>query len=418
MKQQTSLEFLMIAGAISVLILFAIMQYGTIINQYKGVPNVSLDNYSVPENPVYYQKPYLEASMPAVSSSGYQNELNLATYGCANGTISISLSSANITFSTYNLTERFYNVWTYQDGFAPSAGLNRARLTYKISCSGSVYNGSEEMSTVYSHAVGQLPYSAYLSGRNESIDYAAQKQEIMALGTSSHCTYENFFYSPYPIQDQCGTTDAWQYLVSTAACASNGGPGTETVCVNPEESGYNISTTSQYQTEYVYTVNLTIAGTYALNSRILSSSKKNPVYYDGQPAGNASVENVTSSQGNPNIVLISGLKTGYVNYTYVSEYDQAENNLDSLLAFYNSSDVSSSVYSEIQQVVSSYDNSETKLITESNNATQIKCTMESNSIMCPAEYPFYYVINATISPKYLSGNQVVSYEGSTIKVFD
>ncbi len=417
MKQQTSLEFLIIAGAIGTLILFTIMQYGTIINHYKGMPNVSLSNYSVPENPVYYQKPYLEATMPPVSSSGYQNELDLAAYGCSNGTVSISLSSANITFSTYNLTERFYNIWTYEDGFIPSAALNKALLAYKISCNGSVYNGSEEMSTSYLQSGTPLAYSAYLSKRNESIDYAAQKQEILALGSSSHCTYENFFYSPYPIQDQCGSADAWQYRVSTAACASNGGPGTETVCVNPEDSGYNISTASQYQAEYVYTVNLTIAGAYTFNSRISSSSKEDPVYYDGQRAGNASVENVTSAQSNPSIALISGLKTGYVNSTYVSEYNQAEVNLDSLLAFYNSSTVSSSAYSEIQQAISSYDHYETQLIGETNNSGQAKCTIEGNSIACPAEYPLYYVINATISPKYLVGNQTISYEGSAIRVF-
>ena len=38
MRQQTSLEFLIIASAIGVLVLFAIMQYGGIVKQYKTRP--------------------------------------------------------------------------------------------------------------------------------------------------------------------------------------------------------------------------------------------------------------------------------------------------------------------------------------------------------------------------------------------
>ena len=123
------------------LVLFSITQYGGIVRQYKNVSGVHPANYSIPENPVYYQKPFLEASIPMVSSPDYQNELAVAVYGCSNGTVSIFLNSTSIDFSSNNITQRFYNVWVYEDGFTPSIGLNKAHLTYEILCDGSSYNG-------------------------------------------------------------------------------------------------------------------------------------------------------------------------------------------------------------------------------------------------------------------------------------
>ena len=123
------------------LVLFSITQYGGIVRQYKNVSGVHPANYSRPENPVYYQKPFLEASIPMVSSPDYQNELAVAVYGCSNGTVSIFLNSTSIHSSLNNITQRFYNVWVYEDGFTPSIGLNKAHLTYEILCDGSSYNG-------------------------------------------------------------------------------------------------------------------------------------------------------------------------------------------------------------------------------------------------------------------------------------
>ena len=418
MRQQTSLEFLIIASAIGVLVLFAIMQYGGIVKQYKNAPGVLIDNYSAPENPVYYQKPFLEASIPAVSSPNYQNELAIAAYGCSNGTVSMSLNSTSVGFSVDSITQKFYNVWVYEDGFTPSVGLNNVHLTYEILCDGSLYNGSESLSTMYSQGGTQSLNCAYLSERNESISYGIQKQEVLSLTEFSHCTYEDFFYAPYPIQFQCGSANAWQYRVSSSLCSSNGGSLTETECIVPEETGYNISAINQYQTGYAYSANLTITGTYPLDSRISSADRENVVYYGGEAVGNATVENVSSEQTNPGIVLVYGQKTGYVNYTYMSGYDQARNNLYSLLAYYNSSEVSYDVASGIQQEVAAYNYSETQLISAANSVAQIECTVQNGSMTCPAKYPFYYMINATILPKYVYQNQTLSYEGSIIRVFN
>lgn len=415
MKQQTSLEFLIISGAISVLILFSIMQYGGIVRQYKNSPASISNNYSVPADPTYYQEPFLKASIPVLSFAGNQNELSLSAFGCSNGTISAYINSTTATFSTYNLTQNFYNVWTYEDSFVPSPGLNKVRLNYVLYCNGSKYNGSDELSTVSSQANMQTPYSAYISERNETIDYGSQHQEVLSLGGSAHCTYENFFYTPYSIQFQCGSMSAWQYQISSSICSSNGGSLTETVCVVPAPSGYNISM-NQHPSGYSYRANLTITGPYQLHSRISSLDKENPVYSGGHVVGNISVENVSSEQPNPQSVLILGQKTGYINYTYLSGYEQARNNLFSLLAYYNSSFVSPDIASQIQQEVAAYDFYESKLTAAANNSTPAHCSIQNESMACPAQYPLYYMMNMAISPRYVYQNQTISYEGSVIRV--
>lgn len=415
MKQQTSLEFLIIAGAIGILVLSSIMQYGWIVRQYKNLPASTSNNYSVPADPTYYQKPLIKASIPALSLPDNQNELSLSAFGCSNGTIFAYINSATATFSTYNLTQNFYNVWTYEDSFVPSPGLNNVRLNYVLDCNGSKYNGTDELSTVSPQANLQTTYSAYISGRNETIDYAVQKQQVFSLVGSAHCTYENFFYTPYPIQFQCGSISAWQYRILSSICSSNGGSPTETVCVVPGPSGYNIST-SQHPSGYDYQANLTIMGPYQLRSRISSSNKENPVYFDGQVIGNLSVENVSYEQANQQSVLMSGQRTGYINYTYLRGYEQARNNLFSLLAYYNSSFVSSDIASQIQQEVAAYDFYESQLTSAASNSTPAHCYIQNGSMECPAQYPFYYMVNATISPRYVYQNQTISYEGSVIRV--
>ena len=257
---------------------------------------------------------------------------------------------------------------------------------------------------------------AYITKRNESTIYNSQEQEVPYLYVSSHCTFEDFFYNPYPINAQCGSYDAWQYRVSLTYC-SYGGVQTETICVNPQGTGYNASILNPYQSSYEYSANITIVGAHAFNSRISSANKSSPMYYSGILVGNTSVENVTSSQTSPAALLIHGENTYLINYTYASEYEQARSNLFRLLEQYNSSWVSPGISSEIQQDVSEYNYYEGQLVSATDNNTLSVCKKEGSSISCPAEYPFYYLINATLIQQYSYGNQTLSYAGSVIRVF-
>lgn len=416
MKQQTSLEVLIITGAIAMLILSAIAQYGKVMGESKPIQGMSYPNYSIPNSPVYYQRPYVLVSIPAYSSASSQNYASIAAYGCNNGTVTVAINSSGISFSTGNFSSSFYNAAQWTDQFVPSPGIDRATARYSVMCIGQQkYNGTYELNTIYLRQGNQNQYSAYISNRNEAISYKIENQSITSVTSSEHCTSESWTYVIYPILFQCGTYDAWEYAVSSSTCSSNGGPLTATTCVYPSQSGYGLSSLGPGES-YSYSINLTIVNGGTFNSRLSSSNAISPIYYNGNLVGNATVESVSSQQPPPGSALLSGKASGFVNSTNLDEYDAALSNLDGVLGYYNSSLVSSDTASRIQQTVSSYSYYENKLTSTSSNATHENCKASSGVLYCNATYPFYYLINATISNGYMHGNITISYAGSTIKV--
>ncbi len=416
MRMQASLEVLIITGAIAILILAATTQYGRVLGQEKSIPRMSYGNFTSPQNPVYYQMPYAVISIPAYSSAAGNNYASIAAYGCSNGTISVAINSTDMVFSSASFSSDFFNAGIWEDAYAPSPGLDVAAASYSILCGARRYSGAYDLNTMYGQSSSnQSQYSAYISGRNESVRYKLKSSEVQSLSSSSHCTYQSWTYYTFPILYQCGTNDAWEYMVSSGACASNGGPFTETICIAPGPSGYNLSSISQ-TASYSYSMNLTIYLGEAFMSRISSSNSVSPITLMGREVGNATVESVSSQQLPPSGAILSGAKSGYVNSTDLSGYENSLVNLDSVLGYYNSSWVSSDIASEIQQTVSSYGNYEGRLLSSPGNATQYDCIQHAGMLQCNASYPFLYVINAYISPKYFSGNKTVYFEGSMIRV--
>ena len=417
MKIQTSLEFLMIASAIGLLVLSSVTQYGGMVKNYKAMSARLPQNYSLAYNPTYYQKPYLYASMPPLSISGYSNRLAISAFGCSNGTIDVRIRSGSIDFFYYNMSQNFYNAIMYYDNFSPLSSPSTANLSYSIVCAGQYYNGSVELSTTYQPQILQAQYSAYLSSRNESITYLQYSQNISYLSQPAHCTYENFFYNPYPISAQCGSASAWQYRVFSSICSSNGGSLTETYCVVPEPSPYWLISASS-QDNYSYSANLTINAGYTLNSKISSKSPSSPISSGGAVVGNASVEGINYSGASPTgLIYYNGILVT-PNSSYVSDYEQASQSLFSTLSFYNSSTVSPTIASEIGQEIYAYDYYSAKLLNASKESPSSRCVWSASAIKCPAASPFYYYITAKTSPSYVQSNQTLEYRGSIIKVYN
>ena len=415
MRAQTSMEFLIITGAIAALILFSITQYGKVSAQGMRLENVSPQIISVPPSMPYTQAPVFQAYMPPYTSPYAQGDLRLAAYGCMNGTVSVSISSSSIAFSMSAGMQAIYGAWTYSDNFTAQPGLDHATIRYSIDCGKGLYNGSQSVSTMSSQA-GAATYSAYIYGRNESVAYNASSQPIDYVSSSSHCTYEDFFYNPYPIWAQCSTSDAWEYRVYSSSCSSNGGSTTLTACLVPYQSGYSLVSSSTKDPRYLYLANLDIGGAAQLYSSISSSSASSNVYYLGNAIGTASVANVTDPGLQANYALSSGNGYAYVNSTYLGQYEQAYNTMYGLLSYYNKTSVSYAVESQITQAVSTYNYYEGKLVSAQNASGSIKCRVYGNTMTCPASEPFYYVIDASIPAQYFGPNQTLSYEGSVIRV--
>lgn len=417
MRNQTSLEFLIIAGAIGLLVLSSVTQYGGMVKNYKAMALRLPTNYSIAYNPTYYQKPYFEAQISPTSSQGSNNLLSMAAYGCANGTVSVQIKSQTMSLSAYNITQDFYNVWVYQDKFTPSSNPAYVSISYAIACAAVRYNGSINLSSTSAQQPASSQYYAYLSGRNESISYIPNVENIPYLSQPAHCTYENFFYTPYPIGAQCGTSNAWQYRVFSSPCSSNGGSMTETYCVVPQQSAYNLTSTSA-TLNYTYSVNLTMDTGYVLRSYLSSRNATSRVYFAGQPAGNASINAINYSSAGPLTMLSYGNTLADVNYSLASGYDQARQNLFSMLSFYNSSTVSPEIALQISQGIYEYNYYAGKLINASESASQSQCSKENGIIKCPAQSPFYYGIDAKLAMPYAQSNQTTEYQGSIIRVYD
>ncbi len=414
MKIQTSLEFLIMAGAIGALVVGTVAQYGTLFSHAKQIPSASF-NYSINANETYFQKPYVEIGIPSSSYAGRENGMQIMVYGCRNGTADISLSSNTVAFSPSAINSSFSSMQVWDGSFNPSNGTNNINAKYDVGCEGRQYSGSEELSTsTYASATTSYPgaYSAYISGRNESIAYPLGNESVLLLGVSVQCTYRTWTGHPMSMQQQCGS-GTWGYMVNSQHCMSHGDP-TMTICIAPYPSGDYLGTPSEYDSNYTYSANLSITGQYNFFSSLSSSSSNSPVLYSGKDVGVAHVSNVSSQSAMPGIVVLSGRSSGYINSTIAAQYQQARDNLYSELGYYNGTllAVDSSV---VNQSIVAYENAESKLIASATNTTAYPCYANGGALHCKPQSPFYYTINANISGGYIS-NQTLSYSGSAILV--
>ncbi len=331
MKMQTSLEFLIIAGAIGALIVGTVAQYGTLFAHAKQIPLASY-SYAVNANETYFQKPYVEIGIPASSYAGRENSMQIMVYGCRNGTADISLSSDTVAFSPSGINSSFSSMQVWDGSFNPSNGTNNISAEYEVGCEGRQYSGSEELSTsTYSPSTTPYPsaYSAYISGRNESIAYPLGNESVLLLGVSVQCTYRTWTGHPMSMQQQCGS-GTWGYMIYSQLCMNHGDP-TRTVCIAPYPSGDYLGVPSAYGANYTYSANLSITGQHNFFSSLSSSSSNSPILYSGKDVGVASVSNVSSQSAMPGIVVLSGRSSGYINSTIAEQYQQARDNLYSEL---------------------------------------------------------------------------------------
>ena len=415
MKIQSGLEFLVITGAIGLLILSAVLQYRSTLGTAKGIANISFENYSIPSNQEYFSRPYIEIGIPQSSVADSQNYMKIEAYGCSNGTAHIELNSSSVEFDPSTINEAFYSVGVWQGSFYPYAGVDQISAKYSIYCGVTEYNGSVELSTVASgqNQQGSYQYSAYIYGRNEILDYGASEQKVITLVESQHCAYLTPMGTPFSTGAMCGS-NAWGYNTETGRCIDLG--TVDTTCIFPEYSGYNISSVNPSAVRYSYSSNVSIIGPKTFSTSISSANRSSAVFYMANQIGTAYIKNVSYAGSAPSISMLTGNSSGYVNSTAVIQYEQEWSSVYGILSYYNGAMVTSDVQSEIDQAVAAYDNYERRMISSATAQNQSQCRLNNNTFACAPMSPFYYVINATVSPKYFTGNQTISYAGSVIRV--
>ncbi|MCL5419940.1 MAG: hypothetical protein M1354_03640 [Candidatus Marsarchaeota archaeon] len=424
-RAQTSIEFLLIASAVSVLCLGIILLYGKDLSvQQKAVNSIILSDLPVPAPAPGNVPAQPEASvyMPLNSTLGGQDALQMLFYGCSSGRARATLSSNSLLLSSSSVDTGFSGIYEENVYFTPLfEGIDSLSLSYNVSCSSKSLARNLTLHTYAIEALGGISnatLSAYITGRNESESYALDSQSpVYSLSQTDRCTQIGFFGGNLDIGVQCGTSDAWDYNVFSMYCFTEGGSQTRTYCTVPYPSGYNYTETNPGHAAYIYSFRLHIRSPYgSLTSNLSSSSKSSNVILDGRVVGTAAVTNVTSGyQPAAQAFVASGGRYYQANQSQYSQYVQARNNLYSVLGYYNQSDVSGDVQSTEQQAITAYQKAASVLVSSATQSAQ-GCSISGRNYTCASPYPFAYVINIRLNGYRVLGNQTLSYLNSVINL--
>ncbi|MEM3236861.1 MAG: hypothetical protein QXT89_00920 [Candidatus Micrarchaeaceae archaeon] len=417
MKIQTSLEFLLVLGAIGTLTVTVVGIYSSKMHYEQAIFSNVISNSS-PTNltisKMQASKIYVIPYLPLNTTIYQQSQLYIAVYGCTNGTAEFHLSSNSMAFAASNLHSQLSGVGMLTTEFEPlKVGANIANINYSIECNNHTESNETSLSTFSTESLQGSQLSARISNRHEYINYPFEsKTGLFALKEWSHCTYHDFWGNPLPTLYQCGA-NAWSYMVFSGYCYTNDEGQTVTFCIAPYSTGVNLSYVSASDMGYSYNFTLSI---YALNNifsgNLSSTSRTSEIFLGKSVVGNATVLNVSGISTFSNEEILSeGNHSGIANSSAYTWYVQAKNNLYSILGYYNDSGVSSATQAQIQQTVSAYSDAYSNLL-KSVSYNLTSCSFLGSSMVCNAIEPFSYYIAADIQG--LDTNSTISYMGSII----
>ena len=428
MKIQTSIEFLLILSAISILSLGLVSAYKSSISSDQYAINSVMQNSNtisaVNSSTSPAQDPGVFVNVPINSTTGMQNTMQVVLYGCMNGTGSVRLSSNNLVFSQNDMEKiPLVNLVISSIAFDPiSTGLNQINVNYSIAC-GSVEKSGTGTFVTYSTAPSNTlaitnsssaPLAAYISKRNESIHFPITMQEnVENLNVFNHCSYNNF-NNVYPLSMQCGTSNAWDYAIASDYCYWEEFTLTATYCVVPQNSKQNLYSVNTSQHSYYYSFLFSLSTKYGSLTSEVKNASQSQLLSRNSSIGKVIVVNVsgTADYQMPEFIGNASSKIA-ANAELYQQYVQARNNMYSMLDYYNNTEVDPSTASSIQQAVAAYETAESNLAAASGQGPQA-CSIVAGNYTCKPSYPFSYVIDAKANLSLQ--NQTLYYEGSVINV--
>ena len=422
MKAQTSLEFLLILSAVAALGLATVTFYGKGISADKRAMYAFGANdpaqAAVGQAPA--SDPGFSVYIPINSETMESNPLQADAYGCMNGSVSMELSSTSAVFSRTNVSEKVNGVSIIRDSFEPTVpGLGTVTVRYNVSCSGSSISSSR---TLYTYATvpslqsaGQ--YAAYIDRTNESVAYGLEEVPIATMVLSNHCTITDIWTGRiYTVPGQCGTANAWDYMVFDPGCLSPYWAYMRTYCIAPSATGYYYAGPDQHNPTYRYSISLEVdTGAGVMRANLSSGANKSRVEIGGVPVGNATVISVGGGPYAFTGEIRNNSNEWEVNDSWYSAYMQAKDSLYPLLSFYNSSGVSGSTQSAIAESITAFNTSSRNLLL-TKKASGGVCSVSNSSYVCRAASPLSYIIDITVPSSMGIQNASVYYEGSVINI--
>ncbi len=258
--------------------------------------------------------------------------------------------------------------------------------------------------------IGQSYYSVAITNRSEELAYSiGSPSYVVNMSEFSHCAYHGFFGHLLNVSGQCGTGNAWDYLASYD-CATSGA-----YCILPHTTSYAVDPLSS-RGNYLYSFTLVINSPLGtLYTNLNGSANRSSVFLSNGVVGYASVLNVSGVQGVEASGLFSNSSSYYtLNQMLYGQYSQMKNVLYPMLAFYNGTSVDPGTQESIQQTFNAFTSSSNKLI--AGKALPLPCNVSGNEYLCETSYPFYYIINVSLSKQFGNVNQTFYYLGSLINI--
>ncbi len=430
MKIQTSIEFLLILSAISILSLGLVSAYKSNMSSDQYALNSVMQNSNTistfnSSSSGIVQDPGIFVNVPINSTIGMLNTMQVVLYGCINGTGSVRLSSGSVAFSQNDIEKiPLENLAVSSVVFDPtSAGPNQINVSYSITCTNAEKSGNNTFTTYSTVPHGSsfgtgnssASLSAYISDRNESVSYPISLQgNAENIGQSSHCTSTGFWGNPYPVWIECGSSNAWDYRIESDVCYWDSYSLTKTYCILPQNSNRDLYGVNTSNYSYHYSFALSIASKYGELASNVANSANSELIDGGYQVGSVNIENVSgvADYQMPEFIGNSSDKV-IANTELYQQYVQARNNMYSMLGYYNNTEVDPSTASSIQQAIASYETAASDLVASSGQGLQA-CSIVAGNYICRPSYLFSYVINAKTNLSLQ--NQTLYYEGSVINV--
>lgn len=421
MKLQASLEFLLILAIIGGLSLAMLTSYKSTLSKNQDLlsaisPNNSLQNLTL--NSQSPQNFGVAFYLPANSTLDKSNPIQIATFGCNSGTLSVFFNSSSITFAENKIDVQVSGIGLNAAYFTPEVqGYHQIDVNYNYSC-GDLHKNAELNLTTYSFPsivsfVNNSP-SAAITDRKEQISYnRINDGPLVGVTEFDHCTYAGIF-GPTGISSQCDTSNAWEYSVFSSYCYSTSNYQTRTYCIVPYPTGYLMGHPDPLNYSYNYSFLLDIYSQNLDFKANLSNNHGSKLFLNGHNVGNVTISRVsgTTNIQEINFLIFNG-NSKVSNPSAYSQYFQAKNNLYGNLDFYNGTTVSTDIQSSLDSSVLAYSKSLNNLI--NSTIQNSPCAIQASSYVCNSLSLFSYEIdiNAIGTPLL---NSTISSEGSVIKI--
>jgi hypothetical protein len=402
MKEQTTIEFILILSAVAAVAVFSIGELYHLQSAQRTVYDALLNNTNNTIQPPTYQIGGVPSLYANIANTTYVNSSNEG-YLVAYVPEGYNLSSITILGNGFSFiggkdtVTSSYGLYTAHFFAIPRSSGN---LSFSVSAIFKSLNGVYERNeTVYTYAVpvqsqqffvsgtNSTPYlTPYIYRHNETLVYNISNfGQVYTVGITNKCSRENWEYQQEDIGAQCGNAQ-WYFWIYSDDCYYEHGILTATYCVYMNVAPIPLGNLGTTTPKYAYNITLQLYNKSLPLSLAANLTNRSP--YGNLQEGTTNYGNVVVNNSitaisplqyeNTVLMEINGqIKT--VNSTVYQSYLQALNNLYAVLGYYNGTGIDDGDMATIQQTINSYNLEEGKLVNSSEQPSHNGCWFGANS---------------------------------------